>query len=345
MKKEIKRILIDERNIPTGLDVLTRIRSFSEIRNGIFSSLERLKVLYPEASIFYSHHNSIFAHAFVSRHPECALHNNESIDLVVDPTHLSPWEMLSNISQNITDDLELFKEAKKWTSKFKVKIEGFSVVGKRKHLFIHPTSVVYPNVVFDTTNGPIIIDKGVKITPFSFLEGPLYIAPNSMIDNLKIGGGSIVGSTCRLGGEIENSIIDNFSNKHHEGFLGHSCIGSWVNMGALSTTSDLKNNYGYVKIKVKDLSITTNTIKFGSIIGDFTKVGIGVMLNTGTVLDIGCNIVDSKISGYMPAFSWLNADNKYRLDYFLENTKKIMARRDQQLSVEQELLIRNIYEM
>lgn len=95
-----------------------------------------------------------------------------------------------------------------------------------------------------------------------------------MIDNARITGGCIIGHTCRIGGEVENSMIGNFSNKHHEGFLGHSFLGSWVNIGALATTSDLKNNYGFIRIKIGEEQINTETIKFGSIIGDFSKIGI-----------------------------------------------------------------------
>ena len=154
----------------------------------------------------------------------------------------------------------------------------------------------------------------------------------------------IIGQACRIGGEVGNSIFENFANKHHEGFVGHSHIGSWVNMGAMSTTSDLKNNYGIVKVKYQSKQISTDTIKFGSIIGDFSKIAIGVMLNTGTIVDIGSNVTKGRVNGYIPPFSWAESSEKYRLDHFIQDTKKIMARRNQTLSFEEEVLLKSLYE-
>jgi glucose-1-phosphate thymidylyltransferase len=117
-----------------------------------------------------------------------------------------------------------------------------------------------------------------------------------------------------------------------------------VNFGALATTSDLKNNYGVVKIHNGVKSLSTDTIKFGSIIADYTKIAIGCMLNTGTVIDLGSNLFSPRITGYIPKFTWGENSEKYRLDRFLQDTKKIMARRNQILHTEQENLIKHIYE-
>jgi glucose-1-phosphate thymidylyltransferase len=339
----MKRILIDERETLLPLEPLTRVCSFTEIRNGVLSPLQRLRLNYPNASIYYVHSNPLFVEAFLERNPDVKPFKGEDADIMVLPRDYTPSDLLSKIAQNIDDDLSFYKDLKKWKNKFKVKVDSFIVEGKKKQLYIHPGATIYPGVIFDLTSGPIVIDKNVTIKPFSFLEGPLYVAGHTTIDNAKIGGGTIIGNTCRIGGEIENSIVGNFSNKHHEGFLGHSILGNWVNMGAMSTTSDLKNNYGYVKLKICEHFYDTNTIKFGSIIGDHSKIGIGVMLNTGSVVDIGCNLVD-KVSGYVPAFTWLTPGNDYRLDHFIENTKKIMARRNASLTQKEEQLIRNIYE-
>ncbi|MCB1156990.1 MAG: glucose-1-phosphate thymidylyltransferase [Leptospiraceae bacterium] len=344
MKDKIQRILIDESQIPVSMQVNTRYRSFSEQKTGIFNLVERCRLEYPHAKIYYKHQNPLFTALFLKRNPDGFAHAEENVDLIFKPETETPWNLLTEIPGRIDTDISLHKELKKWRSKFKVKLEEFSVIGKKKQLYIHPSANIYPGVVFDVSSGPIVIDRHVRITPFSFLEGPLYIGENSMIDNARITGGCIIGHTCRIGGEVENSMIGNFSNKHHEGFLGHSFLGSWVNIGALATTSDLKNNYGFIRIKIGEEQINTETIKFGSIIGDFSKIGIGTMLNTGSVVDIACNLVGPGFSGYMPPFSWLQKDNRYRLDYFLENTKKVMARRDFTLSEEAEILLKNLYE-
>lgn len=339
------RILINETKIPDGLELVTNFRSFSEIKTGIFNTLERLNLEYPGSPIYYSGRNNFLTNVFHERYPHIQKYKNEEIDIEIKPEGFLPWQILPNIARQIEEDLEIYKKSfSNWKDKFKVKSDSFQFVGKKKHLYIHPEAVIYPGVVFDVTTGPIIIDKAVEISPFSFLEGPLYIAQNAKIDNARITGGSIIGDTCKIGGEVENSIFEAFSNKHHEGFVGHSYIGSWVNFGALATTSDLKNNYGFVKIQTKEKQINTETIKFGAIVADFSKIAIGVMLNTGSVIDIGCNITTPRVKGYTPSFTWADSQERYRLDHFIQDTKKIMARRNKTLSFEEEVLLKSLYE-
>lgn len=341
--QKIKRILIhDETGIP-GIEVLTRFKSFIELRIGYFNSLQKLKKLYPSAKLYYKNSNSEFNQFFLKQHPFILPDDGMDYDFELKSSNFQPWDLIQNIPRFIDEDISLSKDISKWKNKFKPKSSNFDLVGKDKYLFLHPDAKIYPGVVLDTTSGPIVIDKNVKISPFSFLEGPLYIGADSQIDNAKIGGGSIIGRNCRIGGEIENSIIQDYSNKHHEGFLGHSFLGSWVNMGALSTTSDLKNNYGMIEITSQSGKVQTGTIKFGSIIADFSKVGIGVMLNTGTVVDIACNLVSNRITGYKYPFTWIDDGQNYRLDRFLQDTKKIMARRSIVLNMEEEALITSLY--
>ncbi|MCE9501037.1 MAG: GlmU family protein [Leptospira sp.] len=344
MKTKIERILINETNIPEGLSISTRFRSFSEIRTGIFNTIQRVKKKHPGAKIYISHENRFFLSAFIKRNPGCQVHDGEAVDMEIRPSGYLPWELIGQSAKNIDEDIELFKDAIAWQSKIKIKSERFKVVGKNRNLYIHPDAKIYPGVVLDVSSGPIIIDKDVVVTPFSFLEGPLYIAPDARIDNARITGGTIIGQACRIGGEVENTIFENFSNKHHEGFVGHSYIGNWVNLGALATTSDLKNNYGIVKVQVRNNKINTETIKFGSIIGDFSKIAIGVMLNAGSVIDIGCNVTNPRVNGYIPAFTWSDGKERYRLDHFINDTKKIMARRNRTLSSEDESLVAHLYE-
>lgn len=341
--QKIKRILIHEENGIPGIEVLTKFKSFSELRIGYFNSIQKLKKLYPSAKLYYKNSDSVFYQFFLNKNPTMLPDDGKDYDFELKSSNFQPWDLIQNIPRFIDEDISLSKDISKWKNKFKSKSSNFELVGKDKYLFIHPDAKIYPGVVFDTTSGPIVIDKNVKITPFSFLEGPLYIGADSQIDNAKIGGGSIIGRNCRIGGEVENTIIQDFSNKHHEGFLGHSFLGSWVNMGALSTTSDLKNNYGMIEITSESGKIPTGTIKFGSLIGDFSKIGIGVMLNTGTVVDAGCNLVSNRITGYKKSFTWIEDEQNYRLDRFLQDTKKIMARRSIDLSMEEEALITSIY--
>jgi glucose-1-phosphate thymidylyltransferase len=337
-------ILIDESEKHLGLSIPTRFQSFSEIRIGILNTIERAILENPNCIIYYKNPDELFTKAFLSRNSFIKPFAGEHIDRTITAKGYLPWNLISQVSRRINEDIELYKGTKKWRNKFKVKTDKYQVIGKNKHLYIHEDTNIYPNVVFDVSSGPVIIDRDVKITSFSFLEGPLYIGVGSHIDNARITGGTIIGSTCRIGGEVENSIIGNYSNKHHEGFIGHSFLGDWVNIGALATTSDLKNNYGVVQIQIGNDKIDTGTIKFGSIIGDFSKIAIGVMLNTGAVIDVGCNLVVPRHSGYASPFGWIDGSSKYKLDRFLNDVNKIMARRDKVMPNELEALIQKLYE-
>jgi len=314
----------------TALAPLTRLRSFVETRSGIFTPLELLRLQHPQAVVYYDHPDPVFADAFLRRNPFCKKYNNEPVDLEVRENDYQPWDMVNRIAERISDEYALLHQDGGYD------LSGLQIVGDTGKMSVHSSAVIYPGVVFDTTEGPVVIGENVTITPFSFVKGPVVVGAGSSLDNCKIAG-SVVGSTCRLGGEIESSIIGDFTNKHHEGFLGHSVVGRWVNMGALSTTSDLKNNYGEIRIKIADQTINTRQIKLGSVIGDYVKIAIGVMLNTGTVVDAGSNVFEGRAGGYFPPFSW--GDGKYEYGRFIGDAEKIMARRKQILSdADRELL-------
>jgi glucose-1-phosphate thymidylyltransferase len=340
---EIKAILIDERNRPLALDPISRFHSFVEWNLGGFTLLEKIKLKYPNARVYYAGPDAIFQKLILERHPEILAFTNQDCDQVISPETYLPWDLQRIVTSVIEDTLSLSKEWKKFRQKYKVKSAGFHVVGKDKHLYLHPSVTVYPGVVFDTSTGPIIVDENAKISSFSFLEGPLYIGKGSQIDNARITGGTLIGDSCRIGGEVENSILLDYTNKHHEGFLGHSFVSNWVNLGALSTTSDLKNNYGIVKLKIGTNEVNTGTIKFGSIIGPFSKIAIGVMLNTGCVVDIGSNLVEARVNGYQNPFTWISKGNNYQLEAFISDTKKIMARRGINLHDYEENYLKSLY--
>ncbi|MES0489613.1 MAG: glucose-1-phosphate thymidylyltransferase [Leptospirales bacterium] len=247
----------------------------------------------------------------------------------IQPTQ--PAELIANIGKNIQNDVAFLSR-----EEFPI-IENpeFGLEGDLTDLWIASSAKVSPHAVIDTRNGPVIIDANVKISAFSLIRGPVYIGPDSNIDRVFIEN-SITGKHARLGGEISNSIIGDFSNKHHEGFLGHSLVGDWVNLGALTTTSDLKNNYGKIRLQFEQTNFDTKTIKFGSIIGDHVKTAIGTMLNTGTIIDFGSLIFTTvKNEVYYPhrkyysPFSWGSDVQRYKFDRFTEDMKIIMARRNE----------------
>ena len=137
-------------------------------------------------------------------------------------------------------------------------------------------------VVIDAEHGPVYIDEGAEIHPFTRIEGPCYVGKKSILLGAKCREGNSIGPMCRVGGEVEESIIHGYSNKYHDGFLGHAYVGEWVNLGALTTNSDLKNDYSSVSVMLDGHTpIDTGSTKVGSLIGDHTKTSIGTLLNTG----------------------------------------------------------------
>jgi len=196
-------------------------------------------------------------------------------------------------------------------------------------------SFVSPNktkdVVINEENGPVLIDPTAKIEPYTILNGPIYIGKNVLIKSHSNISNSIIEDYCKIKGEVHSSIFQPFSNKAHEGFIGHSFIASWVNLGAGTTTSNLKNNYSNVSVKWDGELIDTKSIFFGSIIGEHVKTSIGTNLNTGTVIEMGSNIVSQSFPPrYIPSFSFYynGKISKITFEDFKDVASKAMSRRN-----------------
>ena len=161
---------------------------------------------------------------------------------------------------------------------------GFAVVGHADRLLIDPSAQVDPMVVADTTHGPVVIGPDAVVHAFTRLEGPCAIGAGTIVHSAQVRGGSTLGPHCRIGGEIESSIVLGYANKRHEGFLGHSYVGEWVNLAAGTHTSDLRCDYLPVSVLMDGVEVPTGHTKLGSIIGDHVKTGLGVMLDCGTAI-------------------------------------------------------------
>ncbi|NQU18085.1 MAG: hypothetical protein HQ564_08490 [Candidatus Saganbacteria bacterium] len=182
--------------------------------------------------------------------------------------------------------------------------------------------------VLDDSGGPIHIGEGTVVHPFSYLRGPLYI-----------------GRHCRIAGEVIASIIHDYVNKGHYGFLGHSYLCSFVNLGAGTTNSNLKNNYGSVKVVVNGKKVDTLQTFVGCFVGDHAKTAIGTLIYTGCVIGVSANIFGvHHVKGVVPSFVW-GEKGRMRLDRVLETAKAVMARRDVEFSVEYAKLMEKIYEI
>src|SRR5262249_8340957 len=163
-----------------------------------------------------------------------------------------------------------------------------------------------PGTVLDAENGPIFIGPHAIISPNVVIRGPCCIHDSAFVHaGAYIREGTTIGPMCKVGGEIEGSILQGYSNKQHDGFVGHSYIGEWVNLGADTVTSDLKNTYGNISVPLHGTPIDSGLRFVGSVIGDHSKTGICTALTTGTVIGFCSNIVVPRPPQYVPSFTWL----------------------------------------
>lgn len=191
-----------------------------------------------------------------------------------------PWELVERNGEEIARDFDLGDHGD--TVGFPP--PGLALVGPADRLLIHPTAKLDPHVVADTTKGPVLVGAGAVVTAFTRLEGPCAIGEHTHLRAAQILGGTTLGPHCRVGGEVEASIVLGYTNKYHDGFLGHSYVGEWVNLAAGTSTGDLRCDYGPVRVPVNGVEVSTGQTKVGSVIGDHAKTGLGVLLNCGTSL-------------------------------------------------------------
>jgi UDP-N-acetylglucosamine diphosphorylase/glucosamine-1-phosphate N-acetyltransferase len=217
-----------------------------------------------------------------------------------------------------------------------------------EQIYLAREAEIEPGVVLNAEEGPIYIGEEVKIRPPTVIDGPSYIGKGTIIDGAKIREGCSVGPVCRIAGEIEESIFYAYSNKHHDGFIGHSYVGEWVNLAALTTTSDLKNTYGEIKVYLKDEVIDTGEIKVGSFIGDHTKTGIGTLLEAGCVIGVSCNLFGGGTPPkFIPSFSWGGEAGfvENELDKVIEVARLVMKRRGVKQTEADRDLLRKVYKL
>ena len=206
--------------------------------------------------------------------------------------------------------------------------EGCTVIGEHG-VFVERGAVIEPHVVLDTTAGPVLVREAGTIQAFTRVVGPLVVGPHSTVMSDRVAVCSI-GDTCKVHGEISNTILLGHANKGHDGFIGHSYLGRWVNLGAETVTSNLKNTYGTVALWTPE-GIRDSGLQFlGTMFGDHAKPGIGLRLTTGTVLGAGANVYGSEMpEKAVPPFAWGDSAPyaTYKLDKFLEVAERMMARR------------------
>lgn len=256
-----------------------------------------------------------------------------------------PWDVIDYILKDaLKVDLEIFLKS---NNRFK-RIKAAENFIEHKKIFVSKDTVIYPLTVIDASAGNVIIDSGTKIEPFTFIKGPVYIGKNCLLKSgSRIYGPTVIGDYSKAAGEIAESVFHSYVNKQHDGFTGHSYICPFVNLGADTVTSDLKNNYSEIRMKNINDEVNTGMKFLGSIIGDHTKTSINSMLNSGTTTGIFVNIFGNGFPDkFIPSFSWVNAGKsieKYNFERALETAEAVMNRRGLKLNNEYKELVKSYY--
>lgn len=233
------------------------------------------------------------------------------------------WDLVADLAMQLSDDIPIMGAALSGAA-----IENATIIG-RKQIYCETGVGIEPFVVLDATEGPILIRRGATIAAFSRIVGPCYIGEDSHVVGDAIRGCSI-GNVCKVRGEISASVMLGHSNKGHTGFVGSSYLGRWVNLGAGTTTSNLKNTYGTVQLWTPEGMRETGLQFVGSVMGDHVKTGIGTMLTTGCVVGAGANIYGAQTAPkYVPPFSWGDGEpySRFESNKFIEVAERMMARR------------------
>ncbi len=216
-----------------------------------------------------------------------------------------------------------------------------------RRISIGPRAVISAGVVIDATDGPVIIGEDVRIMPQAVILGPACIGRGSVVKvGAKIYGSTSIGPVCKVGGEVEGSILHSYANKQHEGFLGHAYLAPWTNLGADTNTSDLKNTYSPVAMTIEGTQHQTGMQFLGLVMADHSKTGINTMLNTGTCIGVGCNVFGAGFPDkYLPSFTWGGSDGveEYDFDRFLATARTVMGRRSIELDDIDAALLRHVY--
>lgn len=233
------------------------------------------------------------------------------------------WDLIAKSGPALKEDFKNYFKTRLGSTLSQV------IILNKLQVYLGKNFKIQPFTVINAEKGPVIIEDNVEISSFSVIEGPVFIGRGCYLKpGTYISGGTVIGPFSKMAGEIEGSIIQGFANKQHHGFLGHSYLGEWVNLGAGTTVSDLKNTYGSVKVTLGGQEIDTGCLFLGAIIGDHVKTAINTSLTTGALSGVFANIFEKELPKTIPSFSWGGTGAKRcQLPKALEIAEKVMARR------------------
>lgn len=255
------------------------------------------------------------------------------------------WDLIKYNKSQIEKDYLLF--VKKGTILGKV-YDGVYFVNEGQ-ISIGEDSRIKPGCVFDAEEGPIYVGRHVTIAPNTTVEGPVFIGDHTVVQSqTRVREGSNIGEACKVGGEIVNTIFHSYTNKQHDGFIGDSYVGSWVNIGANTVNSNLLNTYGNIKVEMEEDLVDTNHMFLGMAMGDHTKTAIHTTIMTGSIIGFACNLIStSYLPKYLPSFTWYSNHGMvvYNMEKALLVAKIAMKRRGKEMTSAEEQLFRRIFEL
>lgn len=254
------------------------------------------------------------------------------------------WDIFSKNGEALKIDFEFLIKGKQSQELSNTN----KLIGDKQQLFIEEGAIVEASIL-NASTGPIYIGKDAEVMEGSMIRGPFSLGEHATLKlGTKIYGATTIGPHCKVGGEVNNSVIFGFTNKAHDGFLGNSVIGEWCNLGADTNNSNLKNNYGSVKLfNYASETMKDTQLQFcGLMMGDHSKCGINTMFNTGTVVGVAANIFGSGFPPtHIPSFAWGGADTMeiYQLDKMFETAERVYARRGIELSAEEKNILTHVF--
>ena len=255
------------------------------------------------------------------------------------------WDIFSKNGEAIKQDFELLTRNKISQSLS----SSNKVIGDAKAIFLEEGAVVEA-AILNTKSGPIYIGKDAEIMEGSVVRGPFALGEHSTLKlSTKVYGPTTIGPHSKVGGEVNNSVVFGFSNKAHDGFLGNSVIGEWCNLGADTNNSNLKNNYGNVKVYnyAQQKMVDTGLQFCGLTMSDHSKCGINTMFNTGTVVGVGANIFGGGFPPtHIPSFSWGGAEGmeEYQFNKMIETANRVYARRSISMSADEKQILQTVFD-
>ncbi|REJ82411.1 MAG: glucose-1-phosphate thymidylyltransferase [Bacteroidetes bacterium] len=255
-----------------------------------------------------------------------------------------PWDIFSINSTAIEADYKMLTNGRKSAA-----ISDSNHVFGRENIFLEEGAKVECSTL-NALDGKIYIGKDAEVMEGCLIRGGLSLGEHSQLKmGTRIYGATSIGPHCKIGGEVNNSIIMGYSNKAHDGFLGNSVIGEWCNLGADTNNSNLKNNYSEVKVwsYPEDDYVNTGLQFCGLIMGDHSKCSINTMFNTGTVVGVSSNIFGTGFPPkFIPSFAWGGSEgfSTYRLNEAMEVAERVYERRGKKLSDDEMEMFRYLFD-